>query len=58
MNSQSILSEASIVPGFSGEEERFVDHEGKRSFKLDHTLMVCLTSPSSWESADQGKASR
>ncbi|WWC69294.1 uncharacterized protein I206_103232 [Kwoniella pini CBS 10737] len=35
----SILSHATILPGTEGEEERFVDAEGKRSFKFDHITL-------------------
>jgi hypothetical protein len=38
---QSLLSFAGIVPG--EEQERFVDHEGKRSFVYDHINAVCFT---------------
>lgn len=37
-NPQSVLSHAAIVPG--EEEERYIDHDGKRSFVFDHVNLV------------------
>ncbi|WWC60950.1 uncharacterized protein I303_103527 [Kwoniella dejecticola CBS 10117] len=36
----SILSEATVLPGTEGDEERFVDAEGKRSFEFDHITLA------------------
>lgn len=37
-NIQSLLSEATILPGST--EERYIDHDGKRSFAFDHVTLV------------------
>ncbi|OCF36612.1 F-actin capping [Kwoniella heveanensis CBS 569] len=36
----SLLSDAAILPGSDGSEERYVDTEGKRSFAFDHVTLV------------------
>ncbi|WVW82889.1 hypothetical protein I302_104902 [Kwoniella bestiolae CBS 10118] len=36
----SILSEATILPGTEGDNERYVDAEGKRSFTFDHITLA------------------
>ncbi|WRT67310.1 uncharacterized protein IL334_004279 [Kwoniella shivajii] len=36
----SILSEATILPGSEGGEERYVDAEGERSFSFDHITLA------------------
>ncbi|WVR05397.1 hypothetical protein IAU60_002411 [Kwoniella sp. DSM 27419] len=36
----SIISNATVLPGTSGEGERFVDAEGKRSFAFDHVNLI------------------